>query len=751
MSLIKRYAQASRIGVIGACLGVALGVMLVSGGRGIAQQAGEWNNITGGFNGARYSALDQINASNFNNLKVAWEWRGNKDAGIDLGGQVNARSLPIYVDGMLITTSGPKRTVVALDPATGKTLWSFQEPTTARLEYSMRANHGKGVGFARVNGRGVVFISTPAFFLHALDARTGRPLENWGGSVPVTGFPKTGSVDLLKDLIVDWEPWVNAKLPYNANNGLPLELGYITSSSPPLIVNDVVIVGNSAEQGYNQTRQENVPGDILAYDARTGKHLWKFHVIPRPGEFGHETWENDAWRWTGDVSSWAPMTADPERGLVYIPTNGATMDFYGGFRPGDNLFSTSLIALDVKTGKRVWHYQLVKHDIWNYDTPTAPILMDVTVSGRRIPGVFQATKQSYLYAFNRLTGEPIWPIEMRPAPQSKVPGEKLAATQPHPTKPAPYDLQGRTEDHLVDYTPEIKRLAVEYAKQTSQLAPFFNPPTHRGNAEGAGPARICPGDAGGVNITGPPAADPNAGVIFITSFSGCTSILLAPASERDSPRMTGKTVVPWARGSAVPAAAAAGGAGRGAPAGGRGAGPGPADGGAGRGAPADGGAGRGAPAAARGAGGGGGRGGGAFPADHPLRGFPGVFKGPVGRITAINVNTGEHMWMIPHGDMAQEQQDAFRSNPLMKGVNADTNWGRSGHAAMMATSTLLFATGQTADSRPHLFGIDKKTGRRVGAVPTPAIGGYGLMTYMHQGKQYVMLPVDGGYTALALP
>ena len=328
--------------------------------------------------------------------------------------------------------------------------------------------------------------------------------------------------------------------------GLPLELGYITTSSPPIVVNDVLVVGNSAEQGYNQTRVENVPGDILAYDVKTGKFLWKFHVIPRPGEFGHDTWENDAWRWTGDVSSWAPMSADPARGLVYIPTNGATIDYYGGFRPGDNLFSTSVIALDVKTGKRVWHQQLVKHDIWNYDTPTAPILLDVNVGGRRIPGLFQITKQSYVYSFNRHTGEPIWPIEMRPAPQSKVPGEKLSTMQPHPTKPAPYDLQGRKESDLIDYTPEIKKLALERAQELDLLAELFEPPTHRGNPEGKGPANICPGGNGGANITGPPAADPIAGVIFITSYER----LLADARcsrprRRDTPEMTGKTLADW--------------------------------------------------------------------------------------------------------------------------------------------------------------------------------------------------------------
>jgi outer membrane protein assembly factor BamB len=477
--------------------GLALVVALLAAGVR-AQQKGEWPGITGGNTSTRYSPLDQINASNFNNLQVAWDWGADSAPGVDIG-DINGRSLPIYVDGMLLTTSGPRRTVVSIDPATGKTLWTFQEPETPRHAYSMRSNHGKGVAYARINGRGIVFVTTPGFFLHALDAKTGQPLEGWGGAVPVRGFPKTGSVDMLKDLIADWGPWVEAKLPYDAAQGLPLSLGYITTSSPPIVVNDVLVVGNSAEQGYNQTRIENVPGDILAYDAKTGKFMWKFHIIPRPGEFGHETWENDAWKWTGDVSSWAPMSADPSRGLVYIPTNGATIDYYGGFRPGDNLFSTSLIALDVKTGKRVWHQQLVKHDIWNYDTPTAPMLLDVNVNGKPVPGVFQITKQSWVYSYNRHTGAPIWPIVDRPAPASKVPGEKLATTQPHVTKPAPYDLQGRTEDHLIDYTPEIKKLALERARKNDLLAPLFAPPTHRGNAEGKGPANICPGGGGGAN------------------------------------------------------------------------------------------------------------------------------------------------------------------------------------------------------------------------------------------------------------
>ena len=664
---------------------------------GDAQQSGDWPAITGGDSSTRYSPHGPTTAETFGIRRVAGEGNGSVlPPGPEPGG-VNGRGLPIYVDGMLITVSGPRRTVVSLDPATGKTLWSFQEPLTPRHEYSMRSNHGKGVAYTKINGKGVVLVTTPGFFLHALDAKTGKPIEGWGESVPVQGFGKSGSVDMLKDLIADWQPWKQTEQKYDAFKGLPLELGYITTSSPPIVVNDVLVVGNSAEQGYNQTRVENVPGDILGYDLKTGKFLWKFHVIPRPGEFGHETWENDAWRWTGDVSSWAPMSADPARGLVYVPTNGATIDYYGGFRPGDNLFSTSIIALDVKTGKRVWHQQMVKHDIWNYDNPTAPILLDVNVGGRRIPGIFQITKQSFIYSYNRHTGEPIWPIEMRKVPQSKVPGEKLSPTQPFPTKPKAIDFQGRKESDLIDFTPELKRLALERAQKYDLLAELFEPPRHRGNAEGKGPANICPGGGGGANITGPPAADPVAGIIFVPSQNGCSPTLLQPAKERDNPKMTGKTLADWVpiRTGLPPV-------------------PQPM-------------------------------------AGDPLVGIPDIFKGPVGRIVAVDMNTGEHLWTIPHGDMAQRDQDNFRANPLMKGIQFDANWGRRGHPALAATSTLLLATGQTADNRPHLFAIDKKTGKRVGAVPTPRLGQYGLMTYMHQGKQYVVMPFQGGYTTLALP
>jgi glucose dehydrogenase len=670
--------------------------LIVAGRPGDAQQKAEWPAINGNETSTRYSTLDQINASNFNNLKVAWEWNGEVPPDVTLG-DINARSLPIYADGMLITTSGERRTVVSLDPATGKTLWTFQEPVTPRHEYSMRSNHGKGVAYARVNGRGIVFIVTPGFFAHALDAKTGKPIEGWGGAVPVEGFPKTGSIDVLKDLIADWDAWKNAKLPYDAAKGLPLELGYITNSSPPIVVNDVLIVGNSAEQGYNQTRAEAVPGDILAYDAKTGKFMWRVHMSPRPGEFGHDTWPTNPFKWVGEVSSWAPLSADPARGLVYIPTNTGTLDYYGGHRLGDNLFGTSVIALDVKTGKRVWHQQLVKHDIWNYDTPTAPVLLDVNVGGRRIPGLFQVTKQDYVYSFNRQTGEPIWPMEERAAPQSKVPGEKLPATQRHPTKPKPFDIQGRKESELIDYTPEIRKLAYERAKERNLFAELFEPPTHRGDPRG--PANICPGGNGGANIVGPPTADPTSGILFITSISACSPTILAPAKERDNDRMTGTTLTEWAVAR----------------------GPGSAP----KYPPP--------------------------PPDDPLAGIPDLFKGPLGRITAIDMNTGEHLWQIPNGEMSMKQQTAFKNNRLLKGMDIDTNWGRRQHSAMLTTPTMLMQTAMLADDRAYLLAIDKKTGKRIGQVQVPALSQYGIMTYLHNGKQYVVLPRNGGYTAVALP
>ncbi|PCH61840.1 MAG: hypothetical protein COC19_04080, partial [SAR86 cluster bacterium] len=365
-----------------------------------AQETVEWTTLGGDFAHTRFSPAKQIDRDNFEDLEVAWTWDGSSFEA------QSGRSTPSYINGRLYTVAGARRHVVAIDPQSGETLWTYREPNTERHQYSMRADYGKGVGYGVVDGRDVIYIISPGFFLTALDAESGNPLEGFGKPVPIEGFPDTGVVDLLADL----------GHPYDPYKGIPLERGYITSSSPPIVVNGVVIVGNSAEQGYHQSRIENVPGDMLAYDAKSGEFLWKFNVIPQPGEYGHETWENDAWQYTGDISSWAPLSADPELGLVYVPTNGVTIDYYGGHHPGDNLYGTSLIALDVRTGERRWHFQMVHHDIWNFDTPTAPILLDVMTPNGMTPIVAQPTKQGLVYTFNRETGEPIWPIEEVPMP-----------------------------------------------------------------------------------------------------------------------------------------------------------------------------------------------------------------------------------------------------------------------------------------------------------------------------------------------
>ena len=390
---------------------------------------GEWRYWGADAWSTRYSPLDQIDAENFDDLEQAWLWRGDN---FGPAPDYILRSTPIYADGRLFTVAGQSRAVSALDPATGEVLWMFREPHTTRWERSSRKSHGKGVAYAEVNGRGVIYFVTPAFFLHALDAETGLPLEGFGAPVPLDGFDETGTVDLLEAL----------GHPYDPDYGIPDSIGYITNTSPPLVVNGVVVVGNSNLTGRLDTRQENVPGDILAYDARTGEHLWKFNVIPRPGEFGHETWESDAWQWSGNVNAWAPMSADAERGIVYLTTDAPTNDYFGGFRPGDNLFGNSIIALDIRTGERLWHFQGVHHDVWDRDFPLPPQLVDLTVDGEQIPALVQNSKQAFTYAFNRVTGEPIWPIEERAVPRSLTPGERTSPTQPFPTKPPPFDRQG---------------------------------------------------------------------------------------------------------------------------------------------------------------------------------------------------------------------------------------------------------------------------------------------------------------------
>jgi glucose dehydrogenase len=618
---------------------------------------GEWRYWGADAWSTRYSPLDQITGENFTKLQVAWVWRGD-----NYGPEPEnlLRATPIYAKGKLYSVAGSRRTVVAIDPRTGETLWTFREPHTTRWERSMRKDYGKGVAYDEINGRGVIYVVTPAFFLHALDAETGQPR---------TSFGKNGTVDMLADL----------GYPYDADVGIPDSIGYITNSAPPIVVNGVIVVGNSHEQGYYQTRKENVPGDILAYDARTGKHLWKFTVVPRPGEFGHETWEKDSWKYTGNVSAWAPMSADLERGIVYIPTDPGTNDYYGGHRPGNTLFSTSILALDAKTGKRVWHFQTVHHDIWNYDNPTAPNLLNVNLNGRPTPILVQTTKQSFAYVFNRHTGQPIWPIVERSVPQSDVPGEKTSPTQPFPTKPAPYEMQGITIDDLIDFTPELRQKAIERAKEF-RLGPLFNPPARP--APGMRASIHCPGANGGTNIPGGAAVDPVTGILYVASTKACSAPVLLTGKARDP-----NANMEWVTN-----------------------GPGGVGG---------------------------------------VEQLP-LLKPPYGRITAIDLNTGQTLWWIPNGDTP----DNIKNHPLLKGVTIPRT-GKGAHATKLVTKTLLIY-GEGRGGAPLLHAVDKQTGKELGTVQLPAASNAPPMTYLHAGKQYIVMAIGGAnmpgsLVALRLP
>lgn len=474
-------------------------------------EAGEWRYWGGDENSSRYSPLDQINADNIEDLEVAWRWRSDNYGPAP---DYIYRTTPLYVKGRLYAVAGQRRAVVAIDPATGETLWMWRMTPNPRWEASTRKNYGKGVAWAEVDGKDRLYVITPGYYMVALDPDTGQPIKSFGIN---------GVVDLHLGL---------GDYPVDADRGV-LDSGDITSSSPPIIANGVIVVGNSHDRGYYPNKKENIPGHVRGYDVATGRMLWRFNVLPQEGEFGNDTWETDAWKYTGNISAWAPLSADSELGLVYIPTDTPTNDYYGGDRPGGNLFGTSLIALDIKTGKRAWHYQMVHHDIWNMDNPNAPKLMDLTVKGKRIPAVIETTKQGWVYAFNRKTGEPIWPIAEQAVPGSDVAGEVPWATQPHVSKPPPFELQGTSVDDLIDFTPELRQEAIALASEY-RMGPIFTPPSLANHPDGTKGSFVMPGANGGANIPGGSSVDPETGMLFVASERGHSVISLVPGSEKES-------------------------------------------------------------------------------------------------------------------------------------------------------------------------------------------------------------------------
>jgi quinoprotein glucose dehydrogenase len=457
-------------------------------------RTGEWRTYGGSEGSPRYSPLDQINADTVKTLQVAWSWKFD-NFGASAQEINTTETTPIMVNGVLYFTAGQRRNVVAAKADTGETLWVWRNDEGERFDKAPRKIH-RGVAYW-TDGRGDerILMSTPGFQLVALDAKTGQPVEKFGFK---------GMVDMFEAL----------------DNDLKIDpVGKIGNSSPPVIVGDTVIIGPALLVG-TRVNKSNVRGDVLAFDVKTGKKLWAFHTVPRKGEFGYDSWENGSADYTGNIGVWGPMSADSQLGLVYIATEAPTNDVYGGHRHGSNLFSDSLVALNAKTGKRVWHQQLIHHDVWDYDMPAHPILIDVNVSGRPVKAVVQWGKHGIVFAFDRTNGQPLWGMEERPVPASDVPGEKLSPTQPFPIKPVPYERLGLTEDSLIDYTPALRAEALKALEGYKWGSPFQPPsvvsPTNKGTL-------ILPGYGGGGNWQSG-AADPETGFVYIPSITSVSTI-----------------------------------------------------------------------------------------------------------------------------------------------------------------------------------------------------------------------------------
>jgi quinoprotein glucose dehydrogenase len=602
--------------------------------RGSAQMPpGEWRYYGGNSHSTKYSALDQINQDNVKDLKIAWRWKAD-NFGPRLDG--NWEVTPLMAGGVLYFSAGIRRDVVAVDAATGETLWLYRYDEGERGTHAVRFNN-RGVAYWNDGHGGErILVISPGYHLIELNAKTG---------VPDPAFGTDGIVDLWKGLDRD-----------------NIKPGVIGATSPAIVVRDVVIVGAALGVGAAPASKESVPGYVRGYDVHTGKLLWTFHTVAQKGEFGNNTWEKDSWKYTGNTAVWAPMSADEELGYVYLPVEMPTGDVYGGARPGNNLFGDSLVCLDARTGKRIWHYQIVHHDMWDYDNPAAPVLLDLDVNGKKIKAVAQVTKQAFTYVFDRVTGQPVWPIEERAVPQSDVPDEKSSPTQPFPTKPVAFDQQGVSDSDLNDLTPEIKAEAVRLVKQY-KIGPVFTPPIVLDSDNGKKGTIQLPGAGGGANWTGA-AADPDAGILFVPSVTAPYISALVHDPKRSSMEYI--------------------------------AGPG------------------------------------GFASPRPM-GLP-LFKPPWSRITAFDLNTGEELWMVPNGEPA----DSIKNNPALKGIDT-SKLGNSNRALLLVTKTLLFAGLGRGD--PGIRAIDKKTGATIFEVKLPG-GATGVpMTYLMNGRQYIVLAV----------
>jgi quinoprotein glucose dehydrogenase len=647
--------MASRLVIWTGAAGLALSVVSVPGAE--TAKTGDWPYYSADNHSTKYSPIDQINKGNVSTLRVAWR-RPQADPdllaanpAVRLSNRYTAT--PIMANGMLYVPDG-FGLVEALDPATGKTVWT-QKPLTPAPDGLQNGGAHWGVAYTNQGGQARIF-STRAQYLFALDARTGDPIADFGDN---------GKVDL--------------------NVGLGPLMKSFRWSGVPLVARDVVVIGSSMLEQDSARTKEGPPGDVRAYDVKSGRLRWTFHVIPHAGEPGVETWENDSYTYTGAGNVWSMMSADDELGYVYLPTSSGTSDMYGGHRPGSNLYTSSIVCLDARTGKRIWHFQTVHHDLFDYDNPAAPILADITVAGRRIKAVAQVTKQGFVFVLDRVTGKPVWPIEERPVPQSNVPGEKTSRTQPIPTRPPPFERQGLQEDDLIDFTAELRAEALEILKQY-RTGPLYTPPSVRSDEPGGVKGTLqLPGSNGGTAWTGA-AFDPETSMLFIPSKTNPFSADLVKGDPQE-------TDLDY-RAAARPLVA------------------GP-------------------------------------------RGLP-LVKPPYGRVTAMDLNRGERAWMVANGD-------GPRDNPAIKMLNLGP-LGQAVRSSAIVTRTLLFVTeGDQINPRTPPGGggrkfraLDKGTGKMLWEIELEAGANGAPMTYLFNGKQYVVLAIGGQrqsaeLVALSLP
>jgi len=691
---------------------------------------GDWTHYTADVRGTKYSPLDQINATNFNKMEVAWRFKTDN---LGTRPEFKLEGTPLAIKGVLYVTAGTRRSVVALDGRTGELIWSHSYREGNRAAIAPRQLSGRGVSYW-TDGKGderVLYVTT-GYRLIALNAKNGAMIPSFG---------EGGVVDLKKGAV------------FGKGQQIELETGEIGLHSTPTVVKDVVIVGSSFKEGMTVKTHNNTKGLVRAFDVKSGKLLWTFNTIPKPGEFGNDTWENESWATNGNTGVWTQITVDEEAGLVYLPVESPTSDFYGGHRPGNNLYGESLVCVDLKTGQRKWFFQIVHHPIWDYDLSSAPILLDINVGGKPIKAVALPSKEAFLYVFDRITGQPVWPIEEKPVPQSDVPGEKTSPTQPFPTKPPAYARQSVGVDDLIDFTPELNAEARKIVSRY-KLGPMFLPGVVS-KVEGPIAALTIATTAGGTNWPGA-AADPENHIVYAQASNHSVApigLIEPPAGFSDIRYVAGTAGQPFVEreGPGFGSAADAVQRGRGAEApgaGGRGA-RGAAPAAAAQSAPNLGGAApaAGAPPAPPQGGGGGGL---------VVQGLP-LLKPPYGLLNAIDLDKGELKWQVPHGDTP----DAVRNSPVLAGKTIPKT-GQPGSVGLVVTKSLVVLgdpsiTTTSDHPRGAMFrAYDKTNGKEVGAVWMPAPQSGSPMTYMANGRQYFIVAVSGGnysgeYIAFALP